>query len=546
MHRDVFDYLSSKGHLCSYNESDDTISINVVVEERSIELIMKFPRFYPYEFPEIYCYQDLDFRMPHVYTSKQLCLYDENEEIADPQFFLEISTIMVDRAIKLLTDSINGDNFLEYNVEAISYWNSKSDALITMLNFDDSYSHFIIGYCLLDNIYICADSHEDIVDFVKYKYDIEISEEDMIRILYVKSKLVITSCIRNLRDIEVWLIGQENKSVFNNFLLQLNEQSIIVSQFDNGKGNCLLGIKLGRLKSNGIVINKKNVAGVIRANSGKKFEKIQIRDMRMKRLFTRGGDGRAVFDKKCLFVGCGSVGSFLIKAVTEIGISDDISIVDKDILSPDNIARHLCGASYILCDSKATAVGKYMKDMYPTIKCNSIHKNVLELIENKRDFFSEYDLVFVTVGNSVLEKEFVQLFKQGNLKQCIIVWVEPYLIAGHAVILNSEVNDFTYNNIFDAQGRFNISVIEDSKKYLKSEAGCQSAYAPYAGFEVQKFVLDFIDIYYKEIYEKKNKGNYIFTWFGKMKWARQNQITIKPEYRAIDDRSIRLKRIDVE
>ncbi len=545
MHKDVFEYLSSKGYLCSYNESDDTISIIIDVEAQPIELIMKFPRFYPFEFPEIYCYQDLDFRVPHVYTNKQLCLYDENEEIADPQLFLEISTIMVDRAIKLLTESIKDENFLEYNVEAISYWNSKSDVLIIMLNFDDSYSHLIIGYHLFDDVFICADSHDDIIDYVRNKYKIDISEHNMIRILYVKSKLVITSYICTLRDIETWLIGKENKSIFYNFLLMQKEESIIVSQFDNGKGNCLLGIKFGRLKSNGIAINKKNIAGVIRANSGRKFEKIQICDMRMKRLFTRGGDGKAMFDKKCLFVGCGSVGSFLIKAVTEIGISDNISIVDKDVLLSNNIARHLCGASYISCESKAMAVEKYMKDMYPTIKCNSIHKNILELIEENREFFNEYDLVFVTVGNSVLEKEFVQLFKEKVVKQCIVIWVEPYLIAGHAIILNSEVNDFTYNNIFDSQGHFNISVIEDSRKYLKSEAGCQSAYAPYAGFEVQKFILDFIDKYYCEIYEKKVKGNFIFTWFGKMKWARQNQITIKPEYRAVDDRTIILKRIDI-
>ena len=72
------------------------------------------------------------------------------------------------------------------------------------------------------------------------------------------------------------------------------------------------------------------------------------------------------------------------------------------------------------------------------------------------------------------------------------------------------------------------------------------AYAPYAGFELQKFILDFVDLYHREVYEKEGKANYIINWYGRMRWARQNNIAIKPEYRAIDDRTIKIKRIDVE
>ena len=47
------------------------------------------------------------------------------------------------------------------------------------------------------------------------------------------------------------------------------------------------------------------------------------------------------------------------------------------------------------------------------------------------------------------------------------------------------------NIFFDEWGNFKISVVENSKQYMKSEAGCQSAYAPYAGFELQKIHFGF-------------------------------------------------------
>lgn len=113
-------------------------------------------------------------------------------------------------------------------------------------------------------------------------------------------------------------------------------------------------------------------------------------------------------------------------------------------------------------------------------------------------------------------------------------------------MLNTDYTEKTNEYIFDEYGNFKIAVVENSKQYMKSEAGCQSAYAPYAGFELQKFILDFLDVYHREVYEKDAKSNYVIDWFGRMKWARMNNITIKPKYRSIEDRTINIQRIDVE
>lgn len=237
------------------------------------------------------------FFVPHVYTNKRLCLFDENEETAYPEQYLEIAKISIERAIKLFLDSILKNNLLEYNKEAVSYWNTKAEAYVIMLRFDESFSHYIWAYQMTKNSYICSDSEIELVDFVRRLSGLKIDKQDLMQVLFVKSDVVITMLISKLKDIDLWLIGKKNEKLYLDYMSKNNSSSLIISSFNNTVGDCLLGIKIGKLKSNNVKITRKNIVGVLRANSGRKFEKIQVCDMRMKRLFTRGGDGRAMFDK---------------------------------------------------------------------------------------------------------------------------------------------------------------------------------------------------------------------------------------------------------
>lgn len=207
------------------------------------------------------------------------------------------------------------------------------------------------------------------------------------------------------------------------------------------------------------------------------------------------------------------------KAIIDIGITDDITLLDNDFLEIENLARHLCGSDHLcLPTSKSEALKLELLKHYPAMKCNSIDENTWEYFLNRCTELNGFDLILICVGNTVIEKKVIQLLKEKQIeKECIILWVEPYLVAGHALVFQGEIDVSTEKNIFDINGTFNNNVLVDSRKYLKSEAGCQSAYASYAGVEAQKFILDFLDIYYRKIYTKKEKHNYEFTWIGKMK-----------------------------
>lgn len=544
MHKEIYEFLVSNGIDCDYDNTNDVIDIRIKIDEITYELYMKFPLYYPYEFPSVYIKDRQRLTIPHIYTDDKLCLYDDNEVVPNPENYLHDALACILRAKKLLIESKNRCNVLDYQLETVTFWEAKSEGRVDFLGYSDESTRLMWQYEWLDNYYVVADEQNVISNFVSNSYGLKTKDIVFQRALLInigKSVLVALTSIKDICE----LIPKNDLVHLYNFLVKNQGKGLIILYADNGMGKCLFSLKLSLL-SNGIKIRQRNIRGVLAANKNRNILRLRTRNFQMKRLFTRGGDGTASFDKKCLLVGCGSVGSYISKAIIDVGITDEICLLDNDVLKDENIARHFCGSNHLLFStSKVEALRNELLKHYPTLKCNAVNENVWKYILKEISFFNQYNILLICVGNTMLEKKIIQMLKNNKIqKECIILWVEPYLVAGHALVFQKSLDTNTEKSFFDDYGMFNNNVLLNSRKYLKSEAGCQSAYAPYAGFEVQKFVQDFVDIYYRKIYNSKAKNNYEFTWIGKMKWARQQNFEIKPIWRAKDDRFMELKRID--
>lgn len=506
---------------------------------------MKFPQYYPYEFPEIYIEDQKELCIPHLYTDNKLCLYDTNEVLPNPERYREEALESVRRAKDLLVSSEKQENIIDYQIEAISFWDAKATGKIDYLGSGNTDTHLLWSCEWLDDWFVVADTQDKIEEFFDNSYGLQKPKNAIFKkALFINIGISVLVHLYTIQDIHD-LIPQKELSKFYSFLVSNQAEGLIILCADNGIGSCLLALKINLL-SNGIKPSHRNIKGMLVANKNRKFKRLKLKNFEMKRLFTRGGDGSAAFDKKCLLIGCGSIGSYVSKAIIDTGITDNITLLDNDNLNIENLARHLCGSQYLLFPKpKSEVLKSELLKHYPAMKCNSIVGNAWEYLLNHCSLINDFDIIWVCVGNTVIEKKIIQLIKEKVIhKECIILWVEPYLIAGHALILQKEIDESTEKSIFDVNGAFNNNVLNDSKEYLKSEAGCQSAYAPYAGFEAQKFVLDFLDVYYRKVYSKEEKHNYEFTWIGKMKWARQKKFNIKSKWRAKEDRFMELKRID--
>lgn len=368
MHNDVFKYLVDNGFQCNYDTEKDEISIKIVVEDEEYELVMKFPQYYPYEFSEIYIYDNVEFILPHRYVNKKLCLYDENERLPHPEFYLEESLETVTRAWRLLQDSKNLKNWEDFNKEAVTYWKGKAKGNIEFVCEEKYQTRILWGCQLIENEYIVADSQDRIADFVSCSYGLSTKELEYERVLLMNVGKAQIIGLKTIQDILKLIEGNNDKKTFDKFIVNHSKEGVVILNADNGIGACLLGIKIS-LISHGFKISSRNIRGILQANRTKKFTPLSVKDYSMERIFTRGGDGTACFDKKCLLVGCGSVGSFLIKALIDVGITKDIELIDNDIFSEDNIGRHLCGSNVILSNNKVQALRKALLGQYPMLNC---------------------------------------------------------------------------------------------------------------------------------------------------------------------------------
>lgn len=94
---------------------------------------------------------------------------------------------------------------------------------------------------------------------------------------------------------------------------------------------------------------------------------------RIENLFDVG----ALSEAGVLVAGCGSGGGMVALQLAMSGIRK-FTLVDKDVLGPENVIRHVCGLSY-MGRRKTEALGDVLLDRNPALKIEKIDKDIFEL-----------------------------------------------------------------------------------------------------------------------------------------------------------------------
>ena len=237
------------------------------------------------------------------------------------------------------------------------------------------------------------------------------------------------------------------------------------------------------------------------------------------RLFYRGGDGMLpLIDLKISVIGCGSIGSNLTDKLVKMGVNH-LCLIDHEKLSFDNIARHLCGASYV-DRHKTKAVQDLLQKHYPHLKISTLEKEITEILVNNQDSLNSFDLNIVAVGNTAIEFRLNRLINESVIKRPLLfIWVEPYLAAGHAVYIHPG-NQGCLRCLFDENLLFRESVLKNPGQYTKREAGCRTSFVPYGALEIDGYLFDLAKFIIK-VSGNRLTQNTVFTWLGDLREIRK-------------------------
>lgn len=546
----IFDLLKNEG----YNVTllDEEIILKFLIKELEIQIRLVLPKFYPYEFIEIFLLNsvELPFLIPHRMIGDQLCLFDDGEDLPDFENHENEAINTVTRAIGFLNDCAAGKYDDEYEQEFIDINKDNSKKVFLTLNEYSKPSKLYCQHYYDDNKMIrwASYNEEKLLNLTSYS-QYSASNVTVESFYMPLDKNAPKSPLKSTVDV-LELVKDEKyeseliKYITDNISKRLN--LFVIFGFQTPTNTALIAVQFPEIFIPKTIkmIREKQARTLLKQNVGKKMIKFHVDDVSQKRMFTRGGDGKSFSNKSAYITGCGSAGSFLAKAITDSGVCNKLTLQDNQLLLSENLGRHLCSLSSV-DKPKAIAVKEELIKHYPSLEIEFNTDNFYKTLKLE-DFSSleNIDYFFLTVGNENIEKRVIQLITENKITtKTIIIWVEPFLVAGHALFLNSEINSTALSQIFDDNGHFKIGILEKPSEFSKSEAGCQSYFAPYSGFEMQNFINSIVrDIIHKPDLTKE--GVFSYTYLGNLSQARRDMIGISEYWRGCDDYSIHIRRLD--
>lgn len=262
-----------------------------------------------------------------------------------------------------------------------------------------------------------------------------------------------------------------------------------------------------------------------------RVNKHNAEDIRNERLLFRGGNVQSPEVKKggsAAVIGCGAIGSHLIQNLVDLNF-EEFLLVDYDILTFENVRRHLCGISDVE-QHKTKAIKNGLLNQYPFLSIHTSELNVLELLYIYPNTLNNYDYIFVAISDFPTENRLRNLqFNKVINKPIIFLWVEPFVAGGHAIYFkpNSKIE---YEELFNEHGEYKHSILRNGNKYAKRELGCNTTFIPYSAVDLKCFLAQFtLNLY--EIYILKEEGKEcIFVWLGNIMEQRKNQRLLSPKW----------------
>lgn len=217
--------------------------------------------------------------------------------------------------------------------------------------------------------------------------------------------------------------------------------------------------------------------------------------------------------KKILVAGCGSIGGHLICELARAGY-EDITIVDDDILTEENIFRHVLGMEYV-SKYKCVALEEYIRKNIPEVSVKSLVEKFEDAVMEEDLELISFDLIISATGNHNLNRWINSFVMEHRIHTPVIyAWNEIYGIGNHVAYFEYN-NEACYECLFgrnEENGELydKSSYCASGQKITENAGGCGKNYVPYGDVNSLKTVLMCLDVV-KAVFEKKVESNILIS-----------------------------------
>ncbi|MRT94582.1 hypothetical protein EMN46_16725 [Ancylomarina sp. 16SWW S1-10-2] len=307
----------------------------------------------------------------------------------------------------------------------------------------------------------------------------------------------------------------KNQSKLNQLMLRSNTTNILLHFQAPNLSSCLVGFKI-------------KIKGLRKSSEAVAIDAYYISRIDSSYVSLRGGGFENVNNKKVLLIGCGSVGGFVAHKLVKSGVVN-ITLVDDDKFSLDNINRHVLGLNSI-DKIKTEALKTFLENSATKTKITAINSKVEKAIEDKKIKVKDYDLIISATGNPTINLWLNDLIVNTCNTPLITTWVEPYGIGGHSILINNQKKDGCYRCLMDQKTNHNTAAFyAANQSFIKSLTSCSSVFTPYGVLDAEQSAIGCVKLALSYLLGKEN-DNPIISWKGDSEAFINNNYNLSKRY----------------
>ena len=515
-------------------ETTDEFHGKVSIGTESLELRISFNNHFPMEFPFFYLENSKRF-YPHVDNDNKLCLFEESSLLINSDEPYLILLDAFDRAVEIL--SIHMESKI-YNAEILkefnSYWAERSVLFLHMVTPEYNYNTFKqLDSVYIDHKIVLSDNKELSLSILDSYFDKRTSNPYCIKTYFIKINRNVTIPIK---DVYTWkwlrlFILQNTTSTQNRIFkkaLKLKYKSFrifIVLMIPGMNRDIPVGFSIHHTGNNNMMLEKTHNC---------KVTPLSIQMIDYQYMTHKTGIPSELKNKRILLLGCGSVGGYVAANLCQSGVCF-IDILDNDILSVENVHRHILGFSDATkLKHKADLMRDYLEDHYPFADIdpmNYVNRDVRELLKTP-ERLRNYDLIVSALGEPTINLEINKLLiEQKIYVPFVVCFNEPYGIGGHAIAVNVNHGGCLrclYSDIFSGELiAYRASFVKERQNFSKTISGCAGTYVEYSSLDTQQTALLTSRLCISVLKGETNTST-LLSWYG-------NSITLENNGFAVSD-----------
>jgi Dinucleotide-utilizing enzymes involved in molybdopterin and thiamine biosynthesis family 2 len=498
----------------------------IINKDKVVPIVICIPEKWYRDLIDIYVenYNEIDF-MPHIDRKGKICLFDLEGVLIDQNLQGILIESLV-RAKDILENGFLGTNAEDFLDEFELYWGQLPGH--RFLKFDVPVSEVSQTIkCTFERT--SQRKKEKQSEYFKRMYSAIIyagKDSEILKKWNLKKTSIINAAyfivspdmdifppdirkelsIEYLNNLLKWVSPKESSDI----LLKLHSSRVIIFAIRQPRGNTnFVGfyIEGGRIEIENDRYCIKDVSVL---------QPLEVHRADKNFLMMRTAQSDEDTNKKILVIGCGSIGGYLIWELVKNGF-EDLMIVDDDLLSEENIFRHLLGMEYV-SKYKCVAIEEYIRKNIPEVSIKSLAEKCEEAVLEGNIDLEEYDMVISATGNHNLNRWINSYIFNNKISVPVIyAWNEVYGIGNHIAYFKYG-NEGCYDCLFgraDQTGELydKSSYCKSGQKIVQSAGGCGKTYVPYGDTISLKTVLLCLDVI-RKVFSGKLETNLLVSMKG--------------------------------